>query len=131
VVSGGGHGLDATGGAATGTNKLANDLGEAEHVSDSDLEGLSQFGTVMSNVSRSITVAGAAGTFANDYLLQNHSLAYSVGDAGASTAGAWGGAIAGSAACGGPEDGVGILCGAVGGFVGGGGAHWVYSKVFG
>jgi hypothetical protein len=32
--------------------------------------------------------------------------------------------------CGGPEDGVGIACGAVGALIGGGAVHWLYTRLF-
>jgi hypothetical protein len=72
---------------------------------------------------------GAAATIGVD-VANGDGVPYSLGDAASSTGGAWGGAVAGALVCGGPEDGVGIACGAVGALIGGGAVHWLYTRLF-
>jgi hypothetical protein len=129
VIGDAGHGLDFSSGGLSGWSKYSDALGEnGLHIGDEGLTDLANSGVAASDLARGAGPLGAGLTIGSD-LAQGHGVPYAVGDAGSSTAGAWGGAAVGAVACGGPEDGVGIVCGAVGAFVGGGGAHWVYSKI--
>lgn len=74
---------------------------------------------------------GAVGAAVTPYtdLRSGHGALYATGDAGVSWEGGAYGTTVGAAVCGGPEDGVGIVCGLIGGFVGSGAAHAVYSAL--
>ncbi len=125
-----GHGLDIAGGGLGGWSDYNNALGEyGAHIGDDGLLGLAESSIEAGTAARALGPLGASLTIGVD-ISQGHGVPYAVGDAGSSATGAWAGAALGAAACGGPEDGVGILCGAAGAFVGGGGVHWLYSKIF-
>jgi RHS repeat-associated protein len=105
---------------------------KAQHAADQSLEELAEKGVRYSNVARGLLVVGTALNVWAD--LQNHdSVLYTAGDAAGSLAGGWGGAAAGSAFCGGPEEPAGWVCGVLGGFdgafLGGKGLGWVTSKL--
>ena len=126
----------ANGFVATGfsqSEKLDSAIGsKAQHAADQSLEDLADKGVRYSDMARSLLVVGSALNVWAD--LKNHdSVLYTVGDAGGSLAGGWGGAAAGSALCGGPEEPVGWACGILGGFdgafFGGKGLGWVASKL--
>jgi hypothetical protein len=71
-----------------------------------------------------VTAIGGALTYYND-VQDGYSPAYAAGDATFTL----GGALGGAALCGGPEDGVGIFCGLVGGFAGGALGHDIWSAI--
>jgi len=125
-----GHGLDFAGGAFSGWSRYNDLLGENSlHFSDSSLLNIADASILADNLSRVAVPLGAAATIGVD-VANGHGVPYAAGDAGSSTGGAWAGAVAGSLACGGPEDGVGVVCGAFAALVGGGTAHWIFAKIF-
>jgi uncharacterized protein RhaS with RHS repeats len=71
-----------------------------------------------------VTAIGGALTYYND-VESGDSPGYAAGD----TTFTLGGAFAGAALCGGPEDGVGIVCGVVAGFAGGALGHDIWNAI--
>jgi hypothetical protein len=102
----------------------------AQHLSDNQLESLAEQGTRYSNIARGVGLLGSGLTAWAD-LKNGRNLSYTTGDVVGSAAGGWGGAIAGVALCGGPEDGVSLICGALGGFDGGQIGGWLGRNLFG
>jgi len=130
LLDGAGHLVDTGTGGIVGYSKYLNHIGENSlHASDETLYDLANTSDAADTFGRSVAILGAGITFGND-IANGHGVAYAAGDAATQTGGAYGGAVAGTLLCGGPEDGIGIVCGAIGGFLGGGGAHWIYSKLF-
>ena len=129
LLDGAGHLVDTGTGGIVGYSKYLNHIGENSlHASDETLYDLANTSDAADTFGRSVAILGAGITFGND-IANGHGVAYAAGDAATQTGGAYGGAVAGTLLCGGPEDGIGIVCGAIGGFLGGGGAHWIYSKL--
>jgi hypothetical protein len=86
------------------------------------VEGL---GVAAGDYASAVTAIAAPVTYYND-TMAGETPTYAAGD----TVFTLGGAAAGALICGGPEDGVGIVCGIVGGFLGGGFGHSLW-RAFG
>jgi hypothetical protein len=124
------QGLGGFSGFASG---LANQLEQLEEYAEHG------GGSSAADIEAAARLAGATGPalqFIVD-LNEGHGPAYGIADGGSEFIGAGVGvatveaAAEGLTVCGGPEDGVSLLCAAGGAFVGSGGAHWLFTQAFG
>jgi hypothetical protein len=121
-------GLGLTGGGVGAASKLNNEVGSAaDHASADDLYATASSAVAESNIAHAFVGLGTALTVSSD-LASGRSVAYTTGDAVGGGLGGWGGAAVGTAVCGGPEDGIGIVCGLAGGIIGGLGGGKLMSR---
>ena len=102
----------------------------AKHLSRQNIQLLLKEGNSLRTAARITGALGAVFKMWDDHN-EGHSLAYGAGDAAVSWGGGEVGGATGLAVCGGPEDGVALICGAIGAVAASGAASWAYSKIIG